>query len=141
MIHYIDTSVLAAYYCPEVLSSQIQRMLSKIEAPAISPLVEVELYCAVARKTRAGEFGAAEAHRIMSQFRLHAAEPRFHMVPFPVGCFGIAREWIASMNAPLRVMDGLHLAMAHINGMCMVTADAQLAASAKYFGVKYRLIS
>jgi hypothetical protein len=36
---YIDTSVLAAYYCPEILSDQVQLYLSRQVKPALSFLV------------------------------------------------------------------------------------------------------
>ena len=47
---YIDTSILAAYYCPEPLSSQAQRALRESVERAISPLAELELTSAIARK-------------------------------------------------------------------------------------------
>ena len=47
---YVDTSVLAAYYCPEPLSAAAQTELGQLASPTLSPLVEVELCSAVARK-------------------------------------------------------------------------------------------
>ena len=49
---YIDTSILAAYYCPERLSHKAQKALARLDDPAISPLVQLELHSAVAQKVR-----------------------------------------------------------------------------------------
>lgn len=35
---YLDTSVLAAYYCPEELSKQVQNVLSEQVRPALSQM-------------------------------------------------------------------------------------------------------
>ena len=69
MRHYLDTSVLTAYYCPEARSARVQRMLAKLEGPTVSPLVEVELHCVVARKVRFGsqsQAGARTRETLMS---------------------------------------------------------------------------
>jgi hypothetical protein len=48
----IDTSVQAAYYCSDTLSRKVQDRLGRIDTPAISALVELELHSAVALKVR-----------------------------------------------------------------------------------------
>ena len=47
---YVDTSILAAYYCPEPLSAAAEDALRRIEAPAISVLTEVE-FCSLLLKS------------------------------------------------------------------------------------------
>ncbi len=141
MTHYLDTSVLTAYYSPEPRSASVQRVLSRIEGPTVSPLVEVELYCAIARKVRGGGLEASDARRIFAQFQLHLAEPRFHLVSLQNGEFRLAREWIGEMVSPLRVLDALHLAAAFAHGLCLLTADRELARSARHFGVNHKLVA
>ena len=141
MSHYIDTSVLTAYYCPEPRSASVQRLLGRVDGPAISPLVEVELHCAVARKVRAGDLDASDARRVFDQFRLHLAQPLFRVVPLQAADYALARDWIARLASPLRVLDALHLAAAAANGLRLVTADAHLARSARLFGVPCRQVS
>ena len=140
-MHYLDTSVLTSYYCIEDRSKFVQRLLSRIERPTISPLVEVEYYCSVARRMRAGGIDRATALRIFSEFQLHLAEPRYHLVPIQSAEYSLAGEWIARLATPLRVLDALHLAVAVANDLVLVTADKDLARSAKRFGVKYKLVS
>jgi hypothetical protein len=138
---YLDTSVLAAYYCPEARSAAIQRLLMSLRRPTISPLVEVELHCAVARKARTGNLEPASARRILGEFQSHVAESRFHVVPIRASEYGVARQWISDLAAPLRVLDALHLATAFAHDLPILTADKWLARSAAHFGVKCRLIS
>ena len=138
---YLDTSVLAAYYCPEARSARVQRLLSRVGNPTISPLVELELHCAVARKVRSGGMDAAVARRIFAEFRGHLAESRFNVVPIQAGEYALARGWIEEMSSPLRALDALHLAAASANDLALVTADRALAASARRLGVRCRLVT
>jgi len=140
-MHYLDTSVLTGYYCAEKRSGRVQRVLSSIEGPTITSLVEVEFHCAVARRMRAGAMDRAAALRIFSEFQLHLAEPRYRVIAIRETDYTLARDWIAQMATPLRVLDGIHLAAAFSNGLTMITADKVLAESAKHFGVKHKLIS
>lgn len=138
---YIDTSVLTGCYCPEARSDRVQRALSAIVEPAISPLVEVEFHCAVARKVRTGTMTRSDAVRIFSEFRRHLTEPRFRVLPVQTSDYELAREWVARMATPLRVLDAIHLAVAFSNGLSLLTADEVLAASARHFGARCKLVS
>ncbi len=138
---YIDTSVLTGCYCAEARSERVQRALSGIAEPAISPLVEVEFHCALARKVRSGDLDRSAALRVFSEFQLHLAEPRFRILEVQRADYAVAREWIARMVTPLRVLDAVHLAVAYSNGLPLITADAVLAEAARHFGVKHKLIT
>ena len=140
-MHYLDTSVLTGYYCAEERSGRIERVLSTIEGPTISGLVEVEFHCAVARKVRRGSIDRAAARGIFSLFQFHLDEPRYRVVPIESANYSLAREWIAQLATPLRVLDAIHLAAAFSNGLVLVTADKDLARSARHFGVECKLIS
>jgi len=140
-MHYIDTSVLTGYYCAEDRSVRVQRVLSAIARPTISPLVEVEFHCAVARKMRAGAIERVAALRVFSEFQLHRSEPRYRLVAIREADYTLARDWIAQMATPLRVLDAIHLAVAFSNGLTLLTADEVLAESASRLGVKHKLIS
>lgn len=137
---YLDTSVLTAYYCPEPRSAAVQRILSRIRRPAISPLVEVELACAVARKVRAGDMDASTARRIFDQLQRHLSESRFTVIPIQAAEYNQAREWITQLASPLRVLDALHLATAFSHRLPIITSDRDLARSARHFGIKHRLV-
>ena len=140
-MHYLDTSVLTAYYCHEARSAHIQQLLSRIEGPVISPLVEVELFCVVSRKVRASEIDAAAARCIFSQHKLNIEEGRLVVALIQNVDFMRARTWIEELATALRVLDAIHLAAASRLGLILVTADAALAQAAKHFGVKHKLVA
>jgi uncharacterized protein with PIN domain len=78
---YIDTSVLVAYYCPEPLSKPAQQAIRRADPPTISPLVELELYSAVAAKVRSGDLDEAAAVRIITLLARHlAAEKNYKRI-------------------------------------------------------------
>ncbi len=137
---YIDTSVLAAYYCPEILSDPVQRYLSRHVKPASSFLTEVELYSAVARKVRSQELEMADANRIFAKFQSHLDAGFFTIIPVQNHHWRLARGWIGLFSAPLRTLDALHLSMVSAEDMELVTSDKQLYRSAGMLGVKASLI-
>ncbi len=99
---YVDTSVLAAYYCPEPLSALAQRALQQERELALSPLVELEFVSAVARKVRGREMHVTGGRRIHATFEAHLNQgiytrPALHG-PHSV----MAREWLATFRIPLR---------------------------------------
>ena len=138
---YLDTSVLVAYYCPEPLSPKAQQVVREDDAPAVSPLTEVEFCSALAIRVRTGELSADAAQRVLSQFRLHLEERRYQVLPVEAKEYALACDWIGRFSTPLRTVDALHLATAFSGGLRLVTADRDLARSAKHFGVAFRLVS
>ena len=138
---YLDTSVLAAYYCPEALSDQVQRMLSQEARPALSSLTEVELFSAVARKVRTGELGQADGNRILAKFSSHVDGDLFWMIPVEQHHWRLARGWIGLFSTSLSTLDTLHLAIVSSEGLQLVTADRVLFQAAEGLGVEVRLVS
>jgi uncharacterized protein len=138
---YIDTSLLVAYYCPEPLSAEAQHALSRTPDPAISSLVEVEVYSAVAAKVRTGDLDRKTAGRILAAFRMHLDEGRYRFLPIGAGEYALARDWIGQFTTPLRAADALHLAVAFANNLRLLTADRGLAKSAELLGVKHALVA
>lgn len=138
---YIDTSVLASYYCPEPLSALAQTEMRALPNPTLSRLVEVELNSAVAIKVRTGTMAADSAVQILSRFQVHLAGGYYRIVPVSESEFSLARDWIGRFIAPLKTLDALHLATAFSNGLTILTADVGLARSAAILGVPHHLIA
>ncbi len=137
---FLDTSVITAYYCPEARSTRVQRLLTRTDRPVISPLVEVEFYCVIARKVRSGEINKSACQRIFTEFKRHVAESRFEVIPIEASEYALAQRCIEDLSTPLRAVDALHLATASTHNIVLVTADRDLAMAAKRFGFKYKLI-
>jgi len=138
---YIDTSVLVACYCPETLSGAAQDAVRRAGALTISALSEVEFYSALALKVRTGETTVAAARQVLISFGRHLAEGILRVVPVEAREHALACEWIGTFTTALRTVDALHLAAASCNGLILLTADRDLAQSAKCLGVKYKLVS
>lgn len=126
MSHYIDTSALAAYYCPEPLSDEAEALLTGIDGPVISLPTEVELHSAIARKARMQELEPRSAEAIRTAFQEHVTGGYFVRLEPEAGHYHQAREWVDRLHAPLRTLDALHLALCKSNALRMVTADNAL---------------
>jgi predicted nucleic acid-binding protein len=138
---YIDTSVLAAYYCPERLSGKIQKKLAGLDEAVISPLVQLELSSAVSQKIRGKELTIADGNRILSLLQVHLADGLYRVVAIGSREYALARGWVAAFSTPLRTLDALHLAAAFANDLTLLTADQALSKSAKQLGVSCQRIA
>jgi predicted nucleic acid-binding protein len=137
---YIDTSVLVPYYCPEALSQVAERILRGDPHPAVSDLVEVEFFSALARKVRARELLATDARRTGEAFLGHLQAALYTRLPVQRRHYEAARGWLARFTPPLRALDALHLALADAEGLRLATADQNLSRSARNLGVAVTLV-
>ena len=138
---YIDTSVLAAYYCPEALSDKAEEILTSENIPVISQLTRLELFSAISRKVKEG-LSREDGNKIIRQFEYHLFERKlYRQLDIDEHHYTMAANWIAQFNTPLRTLDGLHLAVsctAHLN---LLTADIRLAEAARFFGIEATLLT
>jgi predicted nucleic acid-binding protein len=132
---YLDTSVLAAYYCPEPLSAQAEKIVISADRPCISSLTEVELASAISRKIREKNLSQEDGNKIFNQFQTHLREPLFRLATVENRHYQTAKNWILQFAVPLKTLDALHLAIAAEGDFTLLTADRQLDISAKYFGI------
>ena len=140
-MYYIDTSILAAYYCPEALSDKAEEILTSINKPTISNLTRVELFSAVARKVREG-MAQEDGNKIIRQFECHLREQKlFRQLDVDEHHYIIAANWIAQFNTSLRTLDGLHLAVSFTAHLNLLTADIRLADAARFFGLEATLLT
>ena len=137
---YIDTSLLVPYYCPETLSGVAERTLRGDPRPAVSDLVEVEFFSALARKVRARGMSAPDGRRAGDRFLVHLRAGFYARISPERRHYEVARGWLARLTLPLRALDALHLALADLEGLRLVTADQDLSRSAKRLGVSVTLV-
>jgi uncharacterized protein len=138
--HYIDTSILAAYYCPEPLSKKAESLLRSQKLPSISTLTELELFSAISRKIREGSILKADGDRIAARFLSHINGGFFNYLSVEDHHYRLARDWIGLFNTALRTLDALHLAVASMEELTLVTADKVLAKSGEALGVPVILV-
>lgn len=141
MTTYVDTSVLAAYYCPEPISALAERTLRNLTNPIISDLTLVELTSAVSRKIREKTLSREEGTRILTQFETHLEEGYYRILPVRTRDYRMARSWLAQLQGTLRTLDALHLAVAESAGSSTLTADKRLAAEAQTLGLPVKLLT
>ena len=135
MNYYLDTSVLAAYYCPEPISEKVEKLILKATHPCISSLTEVELASAISRKIREKALSPEDGNKIFNQFQTHLKESLFRLIAVEDRHYQTAKKWILQFAVPLKTLDALHLAIAAEGDFTLLTADRQLVISAKYFGI------
>ena len=141
MTQYVDTSILAAYYCPEPLSGRADRRLRALRPPVVSWLTDVEMHSALAKKVRRGELAEQDAERVQDLFRTHVSQALYDVVAIEHGDFVQARQWMARMDTALRTLDALHLAVAHRRDLVVLTADRGLAGAGRAFEVRVELMA
>ena len=137
---YIDTSVLAAYYCPEPLSDLAEKYLLSERRPAISQLTEVELASAVSRKVREKELSEKDGLGILDTFQSHIDASMYTYLILDSRHYRLARSWISRLSTSLRTLDALHLAVSAASDLELITADNRLAESAEKLGIEAKLI-
>ena len=139
-MHYLDTSVLAAYYIPEPKSAEVNRVLSGLENACISLLTEVEIASAISRRVRMNELSREDGERIQTQFRIHLENQLYRLLPLAGREYARAREWLSQFTPNLRTLDALHLAVVVSNQLTLVTADLPFASAAQELGVTVQTI-
>ena len=135
-MYYLDTSVLAALYIPEIKSNKIQELIKGKGETAISSLTRVELHSAVSRRIRMKEISMEDGNRILSYFQLHIKNKIYRNFPIMEKDYELAQNWIGNFQTPLRTLDALHLAVAFSNNLELVTSDILLAESGNRLGIK-----
>jgi len=135
-MYYLDTSVLAAYYCPEPLSEKVEKLVISADRPCISSLSEVELASAISRKIRENNLSPEDGNKIFNQFQTHLKETFFRLISVDDRHYQTAKNWILQFAIPLKTLDALHLTVTAEGDLTLLTSDRQLYISAKYFGIE-----
>jgi predicted nucleic acid-binding protein len=82
----------------------------------------------------------AQGHCIITEFQLHQKENFYTYIPIMQKEYDLAKDWLATFDAPLRALDAIHMAVAHTNSLTLITADSALAKACKTFGVPAKKI-
>jgi predicted nucleic acid-binding protein len=138
---YLDTSVVVAYYCPEPLSEKAEALITAHAQPALSTLTEVEMFSAISRKIREGDVSRSDGSRIIAKFLIHIDDHFYKRFPLEANHYKLARDWIGQFNTPLRTLDALHLAIASLEGLTIITADEAFSRSAEILAINTILLT
>jgi uncharacterized protein len=138
---YLDTSAIAPFYWTEPLSDAIETLLRNEPDVALSQLVEVELTSALSRRVRTSEINSETARAIADRFQTDLNRGFYTQLRIESTHYTMARDWINQFNTPLRTLDALHLAIASVHQIPMITADIGLAESSRRLGVEVRTLA
>lgn len=141
MTAYVDTSVLAAYYCPEPLSLAAEHALRNLSSPMISDLTLVEFSSAISRKVREKTLLRESAARLIAQFETHLADGYYEILSLKTRDYHLAQSWLGQLTGTLRTLDALHLAVTQTADVSILTADRRLASEARRLGVSFKLLT
>jgi predicted nucleic acid-binding protein len=137
---YIDTSVLAAYYCPETISENAEKLLISVTFPFISYLTEVELFSVLSKKYRKGELNKKAIQKILETYRIHLKENYYQRITVKSEHYQCAADLLASLDYALHSLDALHLAIAVHENIPFITADKNLVKVAKRIKTRVHLV-
>jgi len=138
---YVDTSVLAAYYCPEPLSTTVEARLTNGSALVLSRLVQAELVSTIARKVRTANMTQEDARAALHVHDAQVSDGVFGLVTLRDADLRVAISWMKRLDTSLRTLDGLHLAIADREELTLLTADTRFAAAARSLGKSVELLN
>ena len=123
------------------LIEKAESVLTQQAQPSISALTELELFSVVSRKIREGSLLKVDGDRIIARLLAHIDGGFCNYLSVQNHHYRLARDWIGHFNTALRTLDALHLAIASVEELILVTADKVLARSAESLGVKATVVA
>jgi predicted nucleic acid-binding protein len=139
-MHYVDTSVLVAYFVPEIYSANAETALrdSRRYPLALSEWTATEFVSALGIKCRTGQLNEAQSLSVQRKFK--ALTDFFEWLPVETEDFRQAHDWLGNWRLGLRSGDALHLAISHRSGHVLITLDDRLARAAGTLQIPAELI-
>jgi uncharacterized protein len=128
---YLDTSVLVAYYTPEVHSTQAEAMMLGASDRVISPLCLSEANAALRAKVFHGSISLPNAITARDRFRAHYSAGFYRTISIDDQLFEQAAAIVWQLQVKLRTLDALHLVAAQSAGLHLATADERLRDAAR----------
>ncbi len=140
---YVDTCVLVSLFHGDSGFGAAEAWLIAAADHVlwISHWVLLEFATATAVRLRRGDFAIAKAAALQAALEDFRRE-RLAMLEPSGEDFLVARHWIDCGGAAgLRAADGLHLALAHRQGLRLVSADQLLVSAAHSLGIEAELVA
>jgi uncharacterized protein len=132
---YLDASALVKLLVPEPESDALNDALLRVEGVIISDLALTEVASALGRRTREGVLRVPEARRLYREAEKLARSCRIAELTPPVHRRA-ERLLLASVEAPLRSLDALHVALAlDAEAATLVAYDPRLRTAAAAQGL------
>lgn len=138
---YPDTSFLIPLFIQETGTAVSKRIVMEFTKGGELPLIISELTCVefastVSKYVRMGSLAKEIAKQVLTTFDRRCAK-EFIVIPMQSKMYSAAYGYLARMDTPLRALDALHLAVAHINKCTLITADKRFAIAAATLDIEY----
>jgi predicted nucleic acid-binding protein len=134
-LRYVDTSVVVSLYVTEPRSSRATAEVAKNPADlVVSPWVTLELKSALALTVRQGKLTPQAAGQVLNDYALDCAQGKYIEIGIRTDHFLLGQRSLTFDNG-LRAGDALHLGIAQLEGLTLVSADGNLCRVASALGV------
>ncbi len=138
-VPYLDTSALAKWYLNEALSDTVDEYMSTLSYALISSLTIVEMRSLLLRRKRLKELDSGVVERIWSTFQEDQAVGSLVVLEITSESMSAATRLLDRVEAPLRSLDAMHLAVAEAaRASECATADRLMATAAREIGIPVR---
>jgi len=139
---YIDTSVLTAYFVPEIGSRKVQKYLLKQEEVAISSLTRVEFASSIKSRYLSTDpiykLAKEDAIKVLNEFNSQIQNGFYNLLTIFVEDYMKTEEFLSDLDNEIgiRAADAIHIAIAMRGGLTLATADDQQARASRLLGVE-----
>ncbi|UCH25504.1 MAG: type II toxin-antitoxin system VapC family toxin [Trueperaceae bacterium] len=125
-----------SFYNPDVHTPKAVHFIEKHTGQlVISDWVRVEMTSALGIQLRRNDISRALANELLTNFSHHCSGRFYQQIAVTTIHFSEAERLLRPLNRNLRSADALHLAVAKLENLALVTADGALANIAREEGV------
>jgi predicted nucleic acid-binding protein len=133
---YLDTSVLLSAYLPDIHSSKVLSFLSKNKGFAVSMWNDLEFRGAIGLHVRQELITQSQAERVLTRYQRDRQRNVYTLVEFSNQHFQAALDSFLSFAFPLKSADALHVGIAQVEKLKLVTLDENQAKAGRQVKVK-----
>jgi len=143
---YLDTSILTAYFIPEVGSKKAQEYLLEQDKVSISSLTRVEFASSIKSRYLSTDptlqISKEDALKVLNEFGSQIQNGYYNLLPVFIEDYNKTEEFLSDLNNEIsvRAPDAIHIAIAMREGLTLATADDQQAKASKALGVQTEYI-
>ncbi len=124
---YLDTSVLISSYLPDSHTPKVLMFLSKHSGFAVSLWSDLEFRGALGVLVRQKLITEQQAELVLEQYRAHRKDGIYSLIELTSKHFQAALDSFLSFEAPLKSADALHVGIASLEKLKLVTLDEKQA--------------
>lgn len=130
-----------SFYTPDVHTAKAVAFIEQnLGHLVISDLVKVEMTSALGIQVRRKDLSEALAKQLLTSFKQHCASGFYKQLSIKPLIFSEAEQYLEGFKQKLRSADALHLAVAKVEGLSLITLDNDLAFAAKLHNVNHVLL-